>query len=274
MTVTPHLIQTHRLVGVDALHELGITGVGIDIYVIDEFPGHGLAVRSVLRETAPGASLHQTPVEFDLFIWPKSVRLLDALAESPLLRPTIVSMSWGSDSTWESPCHFDVLGFRGAAQRAVAAGITLISSAGNDGQTGRMSYPACLPEVIAVAATWDYTGDSSSCGAPVTVDELTCWTNRADGILAAPGGKIDVKWWSGLLGTSLSAPVVAGVLALLDEITPLSPARANGLLRDSGVQKTKDGINYVRVDAIRAALLLLWEEELTDSDLYKELWNP
>lgn len=89
-------------------------------------------------------------------------------------------------------------------QRAVAAGITVVCAAGNDG--GAVNYPAAFGETIAVGAV-DREGrvcEFSSRGREITV--------------AAPGADITSTWLAGgyatVSGTSMAAPFVAGVLAL------------------------------------------------------------
>lgn len=84
-------------------------------------------------------------------------------------------------------------------KRVSARGVVIVAAAGNDGPRAKPPYPAALPEVVGVTA----------------VDErLAVWRRATQGPhvdFAAPGVKVSVAGgeWT---GTSLAAPVVAGLL--------------------------------------------------------------
>ena len=110
-----------------------------------------------------------------------------------------------------------------AAARAEAAGVVLVASAGNDSMDN-VRVPARVPSVLAVAAVeWDNApADFTSFGAEVDV--------------AAPGSFIYSTMPGGgygyFNGTSASAPVAAGLAALLLSKTPsMSPADAIDRIR-------------------------------------------
>jgi len=115
----------------------------------------------------------------------------------------IISMSWGS---YES----SILIYR-AIIRAYNSGVLLVASAGNDA-TNKRVYPAAYDEVIAVTATDQY-------------DNIASFSNYGDWVeLSAPG----VSIYSTLLndnfgyksGTSMAAPHVSGVAALIWSVYP------------------------------------------------------
>lgn len=147
------------------------------------------------------------------------------------------------------------------------AGILLVASAGNEGSDAP-SYPAAYEGVLGVSAV-DAQGDAAAysnrgpaidvaapggdTGADVTGD------GYPDGVLStgASGGDFAYTF---LQGTSMAAPHVSGVLALMKSINPgLSPDDVDRLLqdgdltRDLGPPGRDDDFGYGLIDARRAA---------------------
>ncbi len=120
------------------------------------------------------------------------------------MKVKILSNSWGSYEVSKA--------LQEAIERANQAGILFVAAAGNDGLDNELRpvYPASykIPNVIAVAA-------SSERG------ELAGFSNFGKNFvhLAAPGVSIYSLWKNGELanksGTSMAAPFVAGIAALL-----------------------------------------------------------
>ncbi len=116
----------------------------------------------------------------------------------------VISMSFGGEGG--DPPYFSM-----AIGLAADAGIVLVAAAGNSGST-IPHYPAANPNVIAVAA-------SSTSG------HLANWSNRGDWVsITAPGSSILSTTQDGnygnASGTSMSTPVLAGVVGQLKALRP------------------------------------------------------
>ncbi|MEU4290928.1 S8 family serine peptidase [Kribbella sp. NPDC026596] len=119
-----------------------------------------------------------------------------------------------------------------AIKRAIAKGVIVVAAAGNDGSAVQQ-YPAAYPEVIAVGAT-------NAGGVLTDFSSYGDWVDLAapgwDIVTTAPRGTSQYAYCS---GTSCSAPIVAGVAALVKNKWPtFTPAqvesRLKSLARDAG----------------------------------------
>ncbi len=130
----------------------------------------------------------------------------------PSLAPDIVNGSWGSRDSANQIFQNDIRALR-------AAGIVPVFAAGNEGpEEGSVSSPGSLPETIAVGATDrdDLVAWFSGRG-PSPWDELKPQVSApgVDILSALPGGGLGIK-----SGTSMAAPLTAGVIALLLQANP------------------------------------------------------
>jgi thermitase len=139
-----------------------------------------------------------------------------------------------------------------AAQREAVTfvankGVTQVAAAGNTGTEG-VEYPANLPEVIAVSSTTerDRLADTSTYGADV---ELAA---PGDQVLSTVPGQL---LYARMSGTSMAAPHVAGVAALL-RARGLSMRETRRRLRNTVDDLGADGrdlrFGYGRINAARA----------------------
>jgi subtilisin family serine protease len=99
-----------------------------------------------------------------------------------------------------------------AVQYAQGKGVAMVSSIGNEGSDAAGVYPAAYPQVCGVAATdlGDRLAPYSNYGSEVSVTAPGSFV-----ISTAPGGRYAMAW-----GTSFSAPMVAGSIALVASLHP------------------------------------------------------
>ncbi len=221
----------------------------------------------VVDGTSPGVTLFPIDVfpNGEAFTW--SSRIIAAfdyvmhLKETGQIGPTVISMSIGGSA----PNSLE----RAAVDRAIAAGIVVVISAGNGGERG-MGYPGAYPEVISAGAVgwtkqfrpgtptspnfgfwWnqDLGFDPDPASGPAEESEafVAGFSSRA---ILAQGQQLDVlapgQWtvapgghgpnagyffWS---GTSFSAPLTAGISALMLEKNPtLNQSRVESILKST-----------------------------------------
>jgi serine protease len=142
-----------------------------------------------------------------------------------------------------------------------AQGVILVAAAGNDGST-TPSYPASYAGVISVAAVdanqvqapYSNSGPSIAVAAPGgngSAMVLSTWVNASSGTRTP-----DYAWME---GTSMAAPHVAGVVALMKASCPsLTPDQFDYLLStgqltvDLGAPGRDDIYGYGLIDAVKA----------------------
>ncbi len=136
----------------------------------------------------------------------------------------IINLSFGADT--ESPLIHEAIDYAGDHN------VLVVAAAGNDGDyAGSIDFPAANARVISVGALddknevpeWSSRGSNS--------DTKDNESNEKDLQFAAPGVNIESTWKEGyavLSGTSMAAPHIAGLAALLwnnDEENPADAVR-------------------------------------------------
>jgi len=280
----PNLNQSLPQIGVDRVHDLGITGEGVNIVVIDNFRpdrddpcgrfAHGDWVKGVLEAVAPDARVRRINVPLDVPGTPdrpcfafSGQELLEALNEAlenvDDWEIDIINYSIGG-GRFEREC-VESDPFSQVIRELVARGVKFVTAAGNNGFTNALGFPECMPETISVGAVYDYNSNeleqANVCADFPIIDKITCYSNRAYFLdFLAPGSVIAVNESLVSIGTSASAPHVAGVIALLLEIDDrLTLEEVREILSETGkpITDSLSGRTFPRVDALEAVLSLL-----------------
>ncbi len=298
------LEQVAQQVGADELWASGVTGSGVNVAIIDtgvapvgpfassgslvaavdvsaeqvdpttafvDTNGHGTHLAGIINGVAPGAGIVSVKVagrDGDVTLASLVTGIDWVIAHSDELNIRVLNLAFNSDAN--RPYHADPLAV--AVERAWAAGIVVVTAAGNEGADANgISAPANDPYVIAVAGVeatadgfvvpdWASSGDGQrdpDFAAPgAHIESLRAPGSNAD--LNHPEGYVDEETFRGS-GSSQSAAVVSGVAALLLDARPeLTPDQAKSALASStsfivGASPQIIGSGVVRADAAVAA---------------------
>ncbi len=247
--------------GIDSSHpaldvaaDLGKNCIDTNSTSTEDVHGHGTHVAGtasarVAGSTFVGAASHATVVPVKVLgdngsgSWESVICGVDHVTQS-LSTPnpiTVANMSLSGSGSAGDACSSSAL--RQAICNSVTAGVVHVVAAGNDGWNVANSIPAAYPEVITVSAL-----DENRCvrltggGPPSTVcDEgLASFSNFGAGVdVMAPGVGIYSTLVGGgygtKSGTSMAAPHVAGVAALMRSVNAaLDPGQIRDLLQGTG----------------------------------------
>lgn len=151
---------------------------------------------------------------------------------------------------------------RTALETVYLANVLPVAATGNDGNSTGVNSPACLPKAMAVVASWDEsfpgTTNFTNCSDENPArDDLACFSNGSSALvdIAAPGAMIASAGFAPSAGTSVAAPHVAGVAALVRQAHPTWTA----LCMEQAIRSTthfvsdsRNGATYPRLDATDA----------------------
>jgi uncharacterized repeat protein (TIGR01451 family) len=238
------------------------------LYPVDGF-GHGTHVAGIAVGStdaagrrigiAPGArwiavkTLNDNGYGYDSWIH-AAFEWLMAPAGNPALAPDIVNGSWGGR-------YGEIETFRADVEALRAAGIVPVFAAGNNGPIeSTIGCPASYPEAIAVGASDDLdraTSFSSRGPSPWGEIKPEISAPGIDIYSSLPGGTYGLAQ-----GTSMAAPHVAGLAALLLEADPmLTVDGIESLITSTALPQGEDVPNndtgWGRIDAYQAVAVAL-----------------
>ncbi|OUR88215.1 hypothetical protein A9Q81_24410 [Gammaproteobacteria bacterium 42_54_T18] len=168
-------------------------------------------------------------------------------------RAQVINMSLGGSS---SDVVFD------AVQKAKQAGVILVASAGNNASDAAFHYPSAYDDVISVAAQNQFGGlaSYSNFGAAVDVSAPGGAGNSGTGQILSTyaTGRVSIgvaESYEYSSGTSMSAPMVSGVIALMKSIDPtLTSDAVYTLIRSGNILDpvSNENMGYGSINALKA----------------------
>jgi subtilisin family serine protease/PKD repeat protein len=239
-----------------------------------DYESHGTACAScaagsgTYKGSAIGAYLIGVAVQstYDMLVgieWCVNNRNKDFTKDGVPDGPDIISLSMGVQGTSN---YLD-----NTAGSAMDNGVIFVTSAGNDGPNpGTVTSPATSAKVIGVGSTNKYNKQISSFssrgpgpGGIIKPDIVAPGENI---IIAAPNN----RWVQGS-GTSFSAPIVAGIAALILQYDPdLDPYEVKNILltsaEDRGTSGPDNDYGYGFVDTIAALDMVLKVKSIVPSE--------
>lgn len=173
---------------------------------------------------APGASLHIVKVfAKSSCYWAYASSLMGAMQECVDANSSIISMSLGTKTFNQRYSDY--------IAELWQNGVLIVASAGNSGRANWYNYPASYDNVLSVAATTsdNYIADFSQVNERVDIS--------APGVAILSVGSHTDSQYTMKSGTSMSAPHISGIAALL---WSAFPEASNALIKESLVQTAID----------------------------------
>lgn len=232
-------------------------------------PGAKISAVKVFPDGTPGTGTEQVTRGIEWCVLNQNI-----VPEAPIL---VMNLSLGGGK-FTNTCASSFPSYNAAISSAIAAGISVVVSSGNDGYCDSISAPACIPGAIAVGAAYDanigttnFSVSSASCYPARTGNsvsetsaarKVTSYSNTSPLVaIVAPShnaATLDIAGTAGentgnfiqtFGGTSAAAPYVSGTIALMQQASfanqgrYLTPAEVRTLLTSTGstVTDTKGG---------------------------------
>lgn len=197
--------------GISTLDNKPVVGVAPDAKIV------AIQIYSLISDPGVCGGVAQTPC---IASWESDqIRALDyVLSIAPNEKIASVNISAGAGGEHKNNCDDDAM--KKPIDDLRKVGILTVIAAGNDGYSDALGSPACISSAISVGASMGDAGVATS------------FSDRARFVtLLAPGVGIKSTWptalggsYHALDGTSMSAPLVAGTIALLRSAYPQSSA--------------------------------------------------
>jgi serine protease AprX len=266
---------TGQLAGVDehghGSHTAGtIAGTGQSSVTGTDYSGMAPGAQLVIAKIA---GTHQGAL-YDFGYEINCMLAMEYIAEHPELKVRAINNSWGVYEV-EDPRTEPVVMM---ANALVDRGITMIFSAGNSGSADNtVGWPGAAGKVITVAATKKVAPFSvssfSSRGYQVDIaapgedifsvrGKTQLATGPEDLLLSAPDAGADAPFYMAISGTSMAAPHITGIVALMYQAnSKLTPQLVEEIIERTAVDLGDSGkdhtYGYGFVDAYKAAKVAL-----------------
>jgi len=194
---------------------------------------------------------------------------------------TAISMSLGADcDTNPSLCYSNVcsgisISLQSKISEAINKNISVIIATGNDGSS-RISWPSCLPNVIRVASIDKDDSTISSFSNINSLVKLLGVGKNINSTMPTYSVYLNSQGYSmnytTLSGTSMSTPMVAGAIAIINQYLRLSgqtktTSQIETILYNTGKNILDEGVNYSRVD-LYSALISIDETPPSINSIY------
>lgn len=170
------------------------------------------------------------------------------VARTGRVRIASINMSLGSPMHTGWPCRDRI--YEMAVRLLAREGVVIVAAAGNEGQSGGISHPACVSGIVSVGAIdKDAEVADFSNSAPI----LDFLAPGVDILSAVPRSRDGGAPFRSFPGTSMAAPHVAGAFAVLRQVLPEGSLPDLYRVLVGAGRKITDGRNGLRKPLLNVA---------------------